>query len=83
MGDRIVVHSLAADCAPASSVADRIQAAGLGIVEIQPNMLLVEGDAAAAKQAIADIRGWGVTAETMAPPRRRERVLRPSAETEL
>jgi hypothetical protein len=78
MAERVVVHSLTEDSEPTPGVAARLRAAGVGIVEQQENMLLVDADADTAKRAIGDAKGWGVTAETtVAPPRMRERVLRP------
>ena len=78
MTDRVVVYSAKPDSEASGSVAERLRARGVQIVEEQPTMLLVKGAADAIKHVIDQVDGWDLTAEQkVEPPRTRERVLKP------
>ncbi len=78
MTDRVVVYSAKANSEASGSVAKRLRAGGVKIVEEQPNMLLVQGAAAAIKHVVDQIDGWDLTAEQkVEPPPTRKRVLKP------
>jgi len=81
MTDRVVVYSSGANSEASGTVADRLRASGVQIVEEQPKMILVKGASAAIKKVVDKIPGWDLTAEeTVEAPPTRERVLKPPSE---
>ena len=77
MSDRVVVHSVKSDAAPASDVLQRLRDKGIEIIEQQPHMVLVSGDLQTVSQALGDALGWSVSKlTTTPPPSTRERVLK-------
>ena len=78
MSDRVVVYSATSDSEAAGSVAARLRARGVEIVEEQPKMLLVSGATDAISHVVGGARGWNVSAETkVPPPSTRKSVLKP------
>lgn len=77
MSDRVVVHSVKCDAAPATDVLQRLRDKGIEIIEQQPHMMLVLGDLQTVSQALGVALGWTVSKlVTTPPPSTRERVLR-------
>ena len=81
MSERIVIFRAAPNSEPSESVAERLRAEGIEIVDHQPNMLLVAGARQAISKALGNAGGWKLTAETrVAPPDPRKKILRPPSE---
>jgi hypothetical protein len=78
MSERTVVFRAGPNSEASESVAARLRAGGVEIVEELPNMLLVAGAKQAISKALGHAEGWKLTAETKTPPPGvRERVLKP------
>ncbi|QAU46319.1 hypothetical protein [Bradyrhizobium guangzhouense] len=78
MSERTVVFRAGPQSEASESVAERLRAGGVEIVEQQPNMLLVAGARQAISKALGDAGGWKLTAETTTPPpKTREKILKP------
>jgi hypothetical protein len=78
MADRVVVHRFAPDGETAEDIAERLRTAGAEILESQPHMLLVSGARESIGRALTGARSWRMAElQTVAPPRTRERVLKP------
>ncbi len=78
MSERTVVFRAGPESEASESVAERLRAGGVEIVEQQQNMLLVAGARRAISAALANAEGWKLTAETTTPPpKTREKILKP------
>jgi hypothetical protein len=78
MSERTVVFRAGPKSEALESVAERLRAGGVQIVEQQPNMLLVAGARQAISKALDDVEGWKLTAESVTPPpSTREKILKP------
>jgi len=78
MSDRTVVYRADPNSEPSDKVAARLRAGGVEVLNEQPHILLVNGASHAVSQALGDVAGWSVSAETKTPPpTTREKALKP------
>ena len=78
MSDRTVVYRAGPNSETSDKVAARLRAGGVEVLNQQPNILLVNGASHAVSQALGDVPGWNVSAETKTPPpSTREKALKP------
>ena len=81
MGDRVIAYKSSPNSEDAASVAMRLRARGVEIVDEQPQMLLLSGADDVIGHVIGAAPGWKVTVEeTVAPPRTRESVRKPPSD---
>jgi hypothetical protein len=78
MAERTIVYRANPDSEAPGTVASRLRAKGIEIVDEQQNMLLVEGALKTIRGALGDKAGWDLTAETKTPPPdARKKILKP------
>ncbi|HEV7409914.1 MAG TPA: hypothetical protein VGO01_15650 [Bradyrhizobium sp.] len=68
MSDHTVVYRAGPNSEASDKVAARLRAGGVEVLNEQPNILLVNATSHAVSQALGDVAGWSVSAETKTPP---------------